>query len=84
MALSRHTSKVYIDEFDLQGTIKVLGDRIAMAPSEASPYYHGALLAFNLINNHSEIRTQADFMKLFEVQLFENGIIDKLEGNQIA
>lgn len=81
MALSRHTSKVYIDEFDLQGTIKVLADRIAMEPSDATPYYLGALLAFNLISNHMEIKTQADFMNLFDVQLYENGIIESLEGN---
>lgn len=81
MALSRHTSRIYLDDFDVQGTIKVLGDRVAMGQTDAVPYYHGALLAFNLINNHTEIRTQADFIKLFDVQLFENGILEELEGN---
>lgn len=83
MALSRHTSRIYIDDLDIQGTIKVLGDKVAYGSSDAVPYYHGALLAFNLINNHSEIRNQADFIRMFEVQLFENGILESLEGSQI-
>lgn len=66
-----------MDEFDIQGTIKVLGDRIVQNPdAESTPFYMGAHLAFNLINNHTEIRSQADFMKLFDVQLYENGIIE--------
>ena len=82
MALSRHTSRIYMDEFDIQGTIKVLSDRIIEHPDAAStPYYLGAHLAFNLINNHSEIRNQADFMALFDVQLYENGIIENWKEN---
>lgn len=84
MAFSRHTSRIYMDDFDVQGTLKVLSDRIVSDPdSPATPYYVGAHLILNLINNQSEIRDQSVVMRLFDVQLYENGIIENLEGKKI-
>lgn len=74
MSLSRHTSRIYIDEYDLGGALKVLGDRIVEGGEEA-PYYIGAHLALNLIRNHEEIRDQSVFM-----QLFDNVLNTHLEG----
>lgn len=81
MSFSRHTSRIYMDDLDIQGALKVLADRITAAPeATATPYYMGAHLVLNLINNHAEIRDQQVLMDMFDVQLFENGVIDTLEG----
>lgn len=70
MALSRHSSRVYMDEFDLDGVLNVLSNTIADHPDdEGTPYYVGAHLALNLIRNHEEIRDQSVFMQLFANQL---------------
>lgn len=75
MSFSRHTSRIYMDDFDISGALKVLSDKIVADPqSESVDYYIGAHLALNLINNHAEIRDQAVFMQLFEGQLKEQGI----------
>lgn len=74
MSLSRHTSRIYMDEFDIGGALKVLADRIA-GGGDAAPYYVGAHLVLNLINNHSEIRDQSVLLALFDSQLREQGIL---------
>ena len=67
MSLSRHTSKIYIDEYDLDGVLKVLADRIGFMNCGTLRDYHiGAHLALNLIRNHEEIRDQSVFMALFD------------------
>lgn len=67
MSLSRHTSKIYIDEYDLDGVLKVLADRIGfMNCGTLRDYCIGAHLALNLIRNHEEIRDQSVFMALFD------------------
>lgn len=67
MSLSRHTSKIYIDEYDLDGVLKVLSDRIAFEDAGAvRDYCIGAHVALNLIRNHDEIRDQSVFVALFD------------------
>ena len=74
-----------MDDFDVSGALKVLSDRIVAAPDDAStPYYIGAHLALNLINSHDDIRDQSVFIRLFDVQLYENGIIEEMEEMQHA
>lgn len=65
MTLCRHSSRLYIDEYDLDGTLKVLADRIGEG-TEAMPYYVGAHLALNILRNHDYIDTQREFMQLFD------------------
>ena len=65
MTLCRHSSRVYMDEYDLDGVLKVLADRIGDG-TEDMPYYIGAHLALNLIRNHEHIDTQRQFMQLFD------------------
>lgn len=74
MSLSRHTSRIYMDEFDICGALKVLADRIEEGGG-AAPYYVGAHLVLNLINNHSEIRDQSVLLALFDNQLREHGVL---------
>ena len=65
MTLCRHSSRVYMDEYDLDGVLKVLADRIGEG-TEDTPYYIGAHIALNLIRNHEHIDTQREFMQLFD------------------
>ena len=74
MSLSRHTSRIYMDEYDLDGALKVLGDRIEEG-ADATPYYVGAHMVLNLIKNHEDIRDQSVLMALVDRQLAEAGII---------
>ena len=71
MTLCRHSSRVYMDEYDIDGVLKVLADRIAEG-TEEMPYYMGAHLALNLIRNHDYIDTQREFMQLFDRVLGNN------------
>lgn len=83
MSLSRHTSRIYMDEYDVAGAIKVLTDAVMREPDAPStPYYVGACLALELINNHEEIRDQSVFMELIRVRLYEAGIIDTLDKEE--
>lgn len=68
MSFSRHTSRIYMDEYDIQGALKVLSDRIVEGTTDM-PYYIGAHLALNLIHNHEDIRDQSVFLQLFDNQL---------------
>lgn len=79
MTLARHSSRVYMDAFDLDGTIKVLGDRIGDADGNqrAQDVYCGAHLALSLVRNHEELRDQSVFMALFDEQLASAGVIDR-------
>lgn len=82
MSFSRHTSRIYLDDLDVEGAINAFGHRIVDNPEcEATPFYVGAHLILNLINNHSEIRDQSVLMQLFEKQLLENGISITAERN---
>lgn len=79
MSFSRHTSRIYMDADDVNGTLNVLRKRIAAnSDSPAQAYYMGAHLLLNLINNHEELRDQSVVMTLFDRALEEQGIeIDK-------
>lgn len=84
MAFSRHTSRIYMEPDDINGALNVLSRRIvANEDPEATDFYIGAHLALNLINNHEHIRTQADFIRMFDVQLYEHGKLETLEGKGI-
>ena len=75
MSFSRHTSRIYLDQLDVDGTLNVLSKRItANSNSQAQAYYVGAHLLLNLINNHEELRDQSVVMTLFDRELEENGI----------
>lgn len=79
MSFSRHTSRIYLDDDDIQGALNVLSRRITENPDPAAlNFYIGAHLTLNLINNHEHIRTQADFMQMFDVQLYQNGYVNEV------
>lgn len=67
MTLCNHSSRVYADEYDMQGLLKVLADRIALNDADQE-VYAGAHLTVNLLLNHT-FKTQADFMAVFDQQL---------------
>lgn len=80
MALSNHTSRIYLDEDDVWGVINVLNKRIKETPQDSlNLLYTGALIAFNLIYTQTRIDNQEVFMRLFDVQLYENDLLDSLE-----
>lgn len=68
MTLCRHSSRLYVDEYDLDGTLKVLADRIGEG-TEDTPYYVGAHLALNILRNHDHIESQREFMLAFDAVL---------------
>ena len=75
MSLSCHTSRIYIDEYDLDGVLKVLSDRIASEDAGAvRDHCIGAHVALSLIRNHDEIRDQSVFVALFD------NVINSSEG----
>lgn len=73
MTLSRHSSRVYMDDYDIEGTLNVLAKRIEEADAD-QPYYIGAHIALNLIRNHDHIDSQREFMQLFD------SVIKRKEG----
>lgn len=76
MSFWHKTSRGYMDEVDIEGTLKVLSDRIVEDPQgAATPYYVGAHLLLNLMYNHNDIRDQSVLMKLFDMQLINEEII---------
>lgn len=82
MSFSRHTSRTYLDDKGIKQAINLLSDRISAEPeSPCTPYYVGAHLVLNIINNHKEIWDYRVLIDLFDVQLFENGISVDLERN---
>ena len=68
MTLSRHSSRVYMDEYDLDGTLNALGQSIEEG-GENQPYYIGAHIALNIIRNHDYIESQREFMLAFDAVL---------------
>lgn len=73
MTLSRHSSRVYMDAYDLDGALKVLADRIGEGTVDM-PYYAGAHLALNIIRNHDHIDTQREFMAIFDAAMGKRGM----------
>lgn len=75
MTLSRKTSRIYMDEYDLQGVLNVISRRLdEHSPCDASSYYSGAAIALSIIYQHDDIRDQSVFMDLFDNQLKELGV----------
>lgn len=72
MTLCRHSSRLYVDEYDLDGTLKVLADRIGEGTADM-PYYVGAHLALNILRNHEYIDTQREFMAAFDAAMRKGG-----------
>lgn len=74
MSFSRHTSRIYMDADDVNGTLNVLSKRInANSDSPAQAFYLGAHLLLNLINNHEELRDQSVVMALFDREIEGQG-----------
>lgn len=75
MTLSRRTSRIYMDDYDLKGAMTALGLRVEeCAPSKATPYYAGARAALNIIYGYDEVRDQSVFMAAFDSLLRDAGI----------
>lgn len=75
MTLSRKTSRIYMDDYDLTGACNVLDRRVTdHEKCEATPYYGGALMALEILLTHDDIRDQSVFMMLFDAELDEAGI----------
>lgn len=74
MMLSNQTSRVYCDEYDLQGVLNMLARRIddPARTRDQTLVDVGAHLAINLIKNH-RMDTQADFFALYD-GLCEQGL----------
>ena len=68
MSFSRRTSRIYMDEYDVQGALNALARRIEEGADDA-PFFIGAHLALNLIYNHEDIRDQSVFLQLFDNQI---------------
>lgn len=67
MTLSRHSSRVYMDEDDLRGTISVLKRKAAAEENHIHwGIYSGAARALGILLDHDYIDTQLDFMTIFE------------------
>ena len=75
MSFSRHTSRIYMDDDDVSGTLNVLSKRVAAnSDSPAQAYYMGAYLLLNFIRNHEELRDQSVVIALMDRELEEQGI----------
>ena len=74
MTLARKSSRIYMDEFDVDGLLKVL-DRRAAESTDSIVWarYSGAARAISIISYHDYIDTQADFMRLFEKDIPKEG-----------
>lgn len=85
MAFSRHTSRIYMEPDDIAGALNVLNRRISDdSYSDQHDFYVGASIALDLINCQETIRTQADFLRMFDVLLFESGCTPlPIGGNDI-
>lgn len=66
MTLASHTSRIYMDEYDVQGAIQALRHA---ADDSTDPLdcalYVGAQTVLMLLLDHDRIDTQADFMTMF-------------------
>lgn len=80
MSFSKHTSRIYMDSYDVEGAIKVLNDRINDETVD-NAYYTGAMVALQIILEQEEIKDQSVFIKLFELNLYEMGLIDNWKGS---
>lgn len=70
--LSNQTSRVYCDDYDLQGVLNVLERRIADADRshDQAMVDIGAHTAISLLKNH-KLATQADFFAVYDELLKE-------------
>lgn len=73
MTLCRHSSRVYIDEYDLEGTCNALSKRIE-PEEEHADIYRGALIALGILSNHEYIDTQREFLLHFDAELKRLGL----------
>lgn len=87
MTLFRKTTRYYSDEYELDGLLTALGNRIQIEGSdgeegvdgEALPFYIGAFTAINILKSYDEVRDQSVFMGFFEDSLRNAGI--KMRGD---
>ena len=74
VTLSRHSSRIYMDDYDVEGTMNALDHRVGNCSDQALPFYMGAYLALSIIYNQEELRDQSIFMDIFDNALRETGI----------
>lgn len=61
--LSNHSSRIYMDEEDVEGTLKVLADAVHDGPGPEADIYYGALIALETIAG-TKLRDQSEFMPI--------------------
>lgn len=78
MTLSRHSSRIYLDEYDVDGVLNVLSKEIGAASTQREQdVLCGMHLAFSLLRNHEHLDSQMDFMLLAHEQMKSAGIIGR-------
>lgn len=61
--LSNHSSRIYMDEEDVSGTLKVLVDAVNDHMAPEADIYYGALIALETIAG-TKLRDQSEFMPI--------------------
>lgn len=70
--LLRHSSRLYMDEYDLEGVLNVLSRRIGESDEESIKFsYYGAYTALRILCDTEQLNTQQDFMAVIDAA-FEN------------
>ena len=78
MTLSRHSSRIYLDEYDVDGVLNVLSKEIGAASTQREQdVLCGMHLALTLFRNHDYLDSQVDFMLLAHEQMASAGIIER-------
>lgn len=68
MALSRHSSRVYMDDLELEGAINVLRRKAAEEENHIHwGIYSGAARALSILYDHEYIDKPDDFMTIFDI-----------------
>ena len=73
MTLSRRSSRIYMDDYDVQGAINALGKKADETEPPMSDTYRGAAAALAVVEIHEFLNTQADFMTAFEAYVGAGG-----------
>lgn len=71
MTLCNHSSRIYMDSYDVDGAINALSRKCEESMSPEQDVYFGAVAAFEILRDHERISTQADFMVMFEAKMTE-------------
>lgn len=72
MTLASHTSRIYMDEYDVEGAVTALRHAAqgcaAVGHTLDAAYRYGAAWALEVLLEHDRIDNQADFMTIFDVK----------------